>query len=355
MARQVMGTIIAAIFGIGIAGCAGAKLESKAGAIDALIGTARGNGAERCAPVELAMAVSHNDFGRQDLREGDYFAARRELEVAATNAHAAVDKSPRDRCLAAGRADSDGDGLYDDEDACPRKPEDKDGFEDTDGCPEPDNDGDGINDPVDDCPLEPEDKDGFEDTDGCRDPDNDKDGLADTIDQCPMEPEDADGFEDDDGCPDCDNDRDGVLECPEPVDKCPTKPAQTPDGCPPYKLVVVTDDKIELKQTVYFDTNKATIQRVSFALLDEVAQALTDNANISVRIEGHTDSQGEDDFNLKLSTNRADAVRQYLVRAGIAGGRMVAEGYGERVPISDNRTKAGRAENRRVEFFITSH
>jgi OOP family OmpA-OmpF porin len=347
------------------AGCAGTKLKSKVSAVDELIVTARDNGAQRCAPVELAMAESHNDFARQELKEGDYFTARRELDVAAINAQAAVEKSPRDRCVpkdapppkrvVAERKDTDGDGLFDDEDDCPRKPEDKDGFEDTDGCPDLDNDSDGINDPIDDCPNDPEDKDGFEDADGCPDIDNDKDGLADKIDQCPEEAEDADGFEDDDGCPDCDNDKDGVLECPDPIDKCPTKPAQTADGCPQYKLVVVTEEKIELKQTVYFDTNKATIKKVSFALLDEVAQALTDNPKIKVRIEGHTDSQGKDAFNLKLSANRATSVRQYLINAGIDEDRMVAEGYGEGVPIADNRTKDGRAQNRRVEFFITSN
>jgi OOP family OmpA-OmpF porin len=88
-------------------------------------------------------------------------------------------------------------------------------------------------------------------------------------------------------------------------------------------------------------------------LLDEVAQAMADHPKISVRIEGHTDSQGSDSYNLKLSGGRANAVRDYLIRRGVDAGRMVAQGYGESVPIADNRTNAGRSQNRRVEFVIT--
>ena len=92
---------------------------------------------------------------------------------------------------------------------------------------------------------------------------------------------------------------------------------------------------------------------MSFPLLDEVALALKDNPTIKVRIEGHTDSQGTDKFNLKLSNNRAASVRKYLIGKGIEGSRMESKGFGERVPIADNRTNDGRAQNRRVEFFIT--
>lgn len=349
---------------MGLVACGGVQLEGRAGAVDDLIATARDNGAQRCAPVELAMAESHNDFARQELAEGDYYRARQEMAIAEKNAHEAVRKSPRARCVPKPRvakpvdkpeppADTDGDGLTDDVDACPTEPEDKDGFADEDGCPELDNDGDGVIDTMDKCPLDPEDRDGFEDDDGCPELDNDADGLPDTTDRCPDQPEDKDGFEDDDGCPDCDNDGDGVPECPEVVDKCPDKPARTADGCPQYKLVVVTEKKIELKQTIFFATNKTTIKRVSYALLDEVAQVLGDNPKISVRVEGHTDSRGKDGFNLRLSQGRADSVRTYLINKGIAPERMIATGYGETMPIADNRTSAGRAQNRRVEFVIT--
>jgi hypothetical protein len=98
--------------------------------------------------------------------------------------------------------DSDEDGVPDEQDLCPLEPEDLDGYEDSDGCPEPDNDFDGILDAVDECPLDKEDRDGFEDEDGCPEYDNDKDGFSDVNDMCPNEAEDFDGEEDDDGCPD---------------------------------------------------------------------------------------------------------------------------------------------------------
>ena len=98
--------------------------------------------------------------------------------------------------------DSDGDGIPDARDQCPNQPEDKDGFQDDDGCPDPDNDGDGIPDAQDKCPNQPEDRDGFQDDDGCPDPDNDGDGIPDAQDRCPNQPETINGFQDDDGCPD---------------------------------------------------------------------------------------------------------------------------------------------------------
>ncbi|HEX5656824.1 MAG TPA: transporter, partial [Polyangiales bacterium] len=122
--------------------------------------------------------------------------------------------------------DRDHDGIKDKDDQCKDDPEDKDNFEDSNGCPDPDNDGDGILDVNDKCPNEAEDKDGFQDEDGCPDPDNDGDGILDASDKCPDEAEDRDGFEDEDGCPDPDNDGDGVLDV---NDKCPNE-AEDKDG-----------------------------------------------------------------------------------------------------------------------------
>ena len=122
--------------------------------------------------------------------------------------------------------DRDGDGIKDDEDQCPDDPEDFDGFQDQDGCPDPDNDNDGILDVDDKCPMVPEDHDGDEDEDGCpegADGDRDGDGILDSVDKCPDVPEDRDGFEDQDGCPDPDNDQDGI---PDKSDKCPNDPGQ---------------------------------------------------------------------------------------------------------------------------------
>jgi outer membrane protein OmpA-like peptidoglycan-associated protein len=282
--------------------------------------------------------------------------------------------------------DNDQDGVVDDEDACPNTAEDDDGFEDADGCPDEDNDGDGINDADDECPDEAEDVDQFEGEDGCPDTDNDGDGILDEddecpntpgieeadgckpgdadgdgikdhVDQCKTEPEDKDGFEDEDGCPDPDNDGDGI---PDTEDKCPMEKEtingnKDEDGCPDKgkEKVKVTEEKIEILEKVYFDTAKATIKARSFNILDQVASVLKANPQITeVRIEGHTDSRGADDYNKKLSQQRADAVRDFLVKAGVAADRLTAEGYGEEQPIADNDSAAGRERNRRVEFSI---
>jgi outer membrane protein OmpA-like peptidoglycan-associated protein len=345
---------LAIVVALVVAGCAGSQVRSQTTSTEGLIATARENGAQRCAPVELAMAESHNDYAEHALDEGNYYDAVDEANVAEHNARAAIEKSPKDLCVDKAPppppGDRDGDGITDDKDKCPDEPEDKDGYQDEDGCPDPDNDNDGIPDVKDKCPNEPEDKDGFQDEDGCPDLDNDNDGLNDAIDKCPNEPEDKDGFQDEDGCPDPDNDGDGFLD---KDDKCPNEKGVAPDGCPHYKLVVVTENKIELKQTVYFDFNKATIRSVSFALLDDVAKALSDNPRIKVEIQGHTDIVGGDDYNKKLSQKRAESVKAYLVKKGIDESRMVPKGYGHDVPIADDRTKEGRDQNRRVEFVIT--
>ncbi len=253
--------------------------------------------------------------------------------------------------------DNDQDGVADEFDACPLDAEDKDDFEDIDGCPDPDNDQDRVLDADDRCPNEAEDVDEFEDADGCPDPDNDGDEILDTDDRCPREAEDVDGFEDVDGCPDPDNDRDGILDG---MDRCPNEAEvingfEDEDGCPDRgkPKVQVTSTKVEILEMVFFDTNRATIQKRSFGLLDQVALVLRAHSEITrLRIEGHTDSNGDDAYNLQLSQARADAVRAYLREKGIDADRMEAVGYGETRPVADNRSGAGRAKNRRVEFTI---
>lgn len=103
---------------------------------------------------------------------------------------------------------------------------------------------------------------------------------------------------------------------------------------------------------MYFANGKATIRKVSWAMLDEVASALAGLPSISIRIEGHTDSPGSDRANLRLSQKRAESVRKFLIKKGVPAARLVAKGYGETIPVADNATKAGRDKNRRVEFFI---
>ncbi len=251
--------------------------------------------------------------------------------------------------------DFDNDGIYGSRDLCPDEPEDFDGFEDDDGCPDPDNDGDGVVDALDKCPNTPPGvavKD-----DGCPDDDLDGDGIPNDLDKCPEDPEDFDGFEDGDGCPDPDNDGDGI---PDSVDLCPNEPEtfngfEDEDGCPdnPNEKVVISKNKLIITEPVYFAVNKEQILSRSFPILQDVARVLKENPQIKlVRIEGHTDDRGRDQYNLDLSKRRAESVRTYLIKQGIVRDRLQAVGYGKVMPIADNETEEGRAKNRRVEFTI---
>jgi len=287
-------------------------------------------------------------------------------------------------------ADQDGDGIVDREDQCRSQPEDIDGFEDGDGCPDTDNDKDGIVDSLDRCPIDPEDKDGFEDTDGCPDYDNDRDRVPDTSDRCPVEVEDHDNFKDDDGCPDPDNDEDGFPDisdkcpdnaedmdgfedgdgCPDydndrdavadSVDNCKSEPEvfngyKDEDGCPDTLVRPSDKDTKALNtrlHTINFKTGSAELTSSSFAALDYVATFLKNYETLRYEIQGHTDSQGSDEINLVISAARAGTVRSFLLSKGIPEERLIGIGYGETKPIAENRTARGRAQNRRVEFKI---
>ena len=121
------------------------------------------------------------------------------------------------------------------------------------------------------------------------------------------------------------------------------------DGSIVYRIVEVLDDP----WTFRWYPAKDEIKPVSFPVLDEVAAVLIGTPTIlRVRVEGHTDSRGRDRYNLDLSKRRAHSVRRYLMSKGVEPRRLVAEGYGETVPIATNDTSDGRAENRRVEFVI---
>jgi len=213
--------------------------------------------------------------------------------------------------------DRDGDGIPDDVDQCPDVPEDRDGFQDEDGCPDYDNDRDGVYDTQDECPNDPEDRDGFQDVDGCPDNDNDQDGIQDESDNCPNNPETVNGYKDTDGCPD--------------------------------------EKPIEIRQTfvlhgVNFKTASAELLEESYYVLEQVFNSLEAFPTVRVEIAGHTDAQGQDDYNMRLSYSRAKAVMDYLVLRGIDPGRMAARGYGETRPVASNDTAEGRAQNRRVEM-----
>jgi len=306
--------------------------------------------AKECAAEEYGMAQAHEAFARIEFRQGDPRRATQHLDIAQTNMVIAVQKA--DECRP---RDSDGDGWMDNVDKCPNEPAGVNGVE---GCPYRDSDGDGVVDAMDQCPMQREDQDGFMDADGCPDIDNDKDGLLDTVDQCPNQPEDINGFQDEDGCPEgvVDRDGDGILDN---VDKCPDEPENRnsyldEDGCPDVKPqnVRITKERIFIDEKILFETSKARILSDSHKILDSVAQVMRDYGHVNIRIEGHTDSQGGDDYNLKLSVNRANAVYEYLVGKGIDISRLESKGLGEIRPIDTNRTARGRANNRRVEFHI---
>jgi OOP family OmpA-OmpF porin len=256
--------------------------------------------------------------------------------------------------------DNDHDGILDVNDKCPNDPEDKDGFEDVDGCPDYDNDFDNVPDSSDKCPNEPEDRDNFQDQDGCPDFDNDADNIPDSTDKCPNIPEDIDMFEDADGCPDFDNDKDGI---PDSVDQCISIPEifngfRDEDGCPDT-LIKPTAKEIQVLNTrlrdINFKTASAELLPASNAALDFIVGFLKQYPDLRYEIQGHTDSRGEDDYNLLLSAARAATVRAYLLNKGIVDANLIAIGYGETKPVADNKTAVGRAKNRRVEFkFIES-
>lgn len=447
--RTYIQSLLVCCVTVGLGSCVGPGIAKQATVVRGDIEKARKSGAYRCAPEELARAEAHSDFSESELAQGDFIRAQEHIDVAVSSVQLAVANSKEcgpKRVIIKTDLDKDNDGILDKQDFCPESPEDKDNFEDGDGCPEPDNDNDEILDPLDQCPLDAEDKDLFEDEDGCPEPDNDQDnvldavdecpnspgpatnkgcpindtdgdgindeidncptesedfdgdrdedgcpdvdsdgdGIEDALDKCPDQPEDVDTFEDEDGCPDIDNDQDGILDtiddcpliagpleargCPDEDgdgiadkdDKCPQEVGVAqPDnpeknGCPKeYKLIVIKRDRIEIKQQVKFETGKATIKSASFDLLAEVADAIRTSNLSQVRIEGHTDNVGNDDYNMRLSQDRADSVRTHLTdREGIDGSILEAIGYGETRPISSNRTKRGRADNRRVEFHV---
>ncbi len=253
--------------------------------------------------------------------------------------------------------DNDQDGIPDSLDKCPNDKEDLDGFKDEDGCPDYDNDEDGVQDVQDKCPNVPEDQDGFEDNDGCPDYDNDKDGISDSVDHCPDKPEDKDRYEDTDGCPDFDNDMDGI---PDTTDKCPNEPEtfntfEDEDGCPDKKPEGKPKAK-EIKRGrvilrgVNFEFGKAKLTHDSYIILDQVYASLVEWPEIKVEIRGHTDSVGSRMSNKRLSYKRAQSVRDYLISQGITQDRLVPVGMGEDEPIADNNSAEGRAMNRRVEL-----
>lgn len=293
---------------------------------------------------------------------------------------------------AAGPRDRDGDGIADGVDACPDE-----AAKTSDGCPIRDGDGDGIVDADDKCPalagVKPDgcpgdtDGDGVRDDkdecvdvagtlpNGCPDPDPDGDGVKGELDLCPTvastEP---------DGCPANDGDKDGVVDA---EDKCPETAGVPPDGCPPdadddgipdaddkcvneaetangYQDADGCPDEVPAAvkaftgtiEGINFRSGSSRINLSSFTVLDGAVRVLQEYPELKMEIGGHTDSSGSASSNERLSKKRAEAVKQYFVSKGIAAERLTAVGYGEAQPKAPNSTRAGRAQNRRIEFKL---
>ena len=295
-----------------------------------------------------------------------WFSEQVGLALQSTYKHSFADITPSHMQHLAGLAfkfggkDTDGDGIYDKDDACPDVPGPKElnGCPDTDGdgildkddaCPDvaglaafngcPDTDGDGVQDSQDDCP----DVAGLKSLNGC--PDADGDGIADKKDKCPT----VAGPKENGGCPWPDTDGDGVLD---KDDKCPTvKGTVANHGCPEISEEQITKLNAYAK-TILFDTGKFSFQKQTFPVLEAITAILKEYPTAKFSIEGHTDNVGKADFNQKLSDGRANAVKQYLIDNGIDPFRLTSRGFGMDKPIDTNKTAKGKANNRRVEVKL---
>lgn len=211
-----------------------------------------------------------------------------------------------------------------------------------------DTDGDGVKDYLDKCPGTPKAAWGTVDEHGCP-KDSDGDGVPDYLDKCPDTPKEAWSTVDAKGCPK-DSDGDGV---PDYLDKCPDVPGLVANnGCPE----VTKEIKTLFRKALYgtkFNLGKATIIKSSYTILNQVAEALKANPGYKTEVRGHTDIVGGDKVNVPLSNKRAKAVMDYLIRRGVAANQLTSAGYSSSVPVATNKTAAGRALNRRVEFVVT--
>jgi len=262
-----------------------------------------------------------------------------------------------------GGKDTDGDGIYDKDDACPEVP----GLEAFNGCP--DSDGDGIEDSKDDCPNEA----GLAEYNGC--PDSDGDGVSDNKDDCPnvaglkslngCPDSDGDGIKDGDdkcpneagpaannGCPWPDRDNDGVLD---KDDLCPDdRGTVANNGCPELPEAV-KKALSEYAKTILFKTGKTDIKFESAEILGNIAGILKEYDRATFFIDGHTDSVGSEANNQTLSEGRAQSVVDWLTEHGIEKSRLTSRGYGESKPIMTNDTRDGRERNRRVEILLNKN
>ncbi|GAB4135100.1 MAG: OmpA family protein [Raineya sp.] len=318
--------------------------------------------------IALNLQAGYNymfDFADyMHYRGGFRFGLAKPLDSDADGIPDKKDKCPNEKGIKefAGCPDTDGDGIVDGEDACPTEAgalemkgcPDRDGdkiADKDDKCPDtpglaqfagcPDTDGDGLPDPDDACPTEA----GKPELQGC--PDRDGDGIADKDDQCPDTP----GLATFQGCPDRDGDN-----IPDKDDKCPDVPGVPEEqGCP--RKAPKEDELAAIAKQIQFASGKATILKASYSTLDNLAALLQQYPDAKISIEGHTDNVGNAAANKRLSQQRANAIKKYLLSKKIAADRMTAIGYGQERPADGskdikaaNNTPEKRAANRRVEI-----
>ena len=238
-----------------------------------------------------------------------------------------------------GCPDKDADGIADKDDQCPDVP----GTLKYHGCPVTDKDNDGVNDEEDKCPDTP----GLKKYNGCPVPDTDNDGINDEEDKCPA----VAGLSRYNGCPIPDSDGDGIND---EEDKCPSVAGvRENNGCPEIKKEII--EKVNFAaRSIQFEKAKADILPSSHKVLDEVVEILKQNPEFKLSIEGHTSNDGSYDVNMKLSQQRADNVKAYLVSKGIDASRLQTRGFGPDKPLNNGKTLAERALNRRVELKLSN-
>lgn len=237
-----------------------------------------------------------------------------------------------------GCPDKDADGVPDKLDVCP----DVFGLKEFDGCP--DKDGDSIPDKDDLCP----DMYGPKQYKGC--PDKDGDSVLDKDDLCP----DVAGAVDNNGCPWPDTDKDGIID---KEDSCVTVPGELRyKGCPPPAPPMKAAEKRIIEKafaSLEFATGKDIIKPKSLPSLNDLAKLLIQHKDEwTLKLAGHTDNDGDAENNMLLSEKRSKAVKNYLVKKGAFEEKIIAEWFGQTMPIADNATAKGKQKNRRVEMKI---
>jgi OOP family OmpA-OmpF porin len=254
------------------------------------------------------------------------------------------DKCPDAAGLAkfGGCPDTDADGLQDSQDKCPGQS----GPAENKGCPYSDRDKDGISDKDDNCP----DVFGEKENKGCPAvaKDTDKDGVPDAEDKCP----ETMGVARYSGCPIPDTDGDGLND---EQDGCPdVKGLRTKNGCPEEIKKEIVEKVNFAARRIQFALGKSALTPASYKVLNSVVTILKQNPDFKLSVEGHTSGDAGYDANMKLSQERADKVKGYLVSKGIEASRLKAKGFGPNKPLTPGRTEAEKAKNRRVELKLSN-